>query len=153
MKRQKTYSALFLNSTFLLECQTPLNGIKSKNGYNLDMRSGILLLLMLVSFTACKTSSHRYELGLKMETTTLSNGLDVIVVEDHTVPIVSYQTWYRVGSVNERFGITGLSHLFEHLMFKGTPKYGPRKFFELLEFYLHSEFSNIHILRKYLDTL
>lgn len=70
---------------------------------------------------------------LTLEKRTLGNGLTVILVEDHTVPIVSYQTWFRVGSVDERPGITGISHLFEHLMFKGTPKYGPKEFFLQLE--------------------
>jgi zinc protease len=55
------------------------------------------------------------------------------MIEDHTVPVVTYQTWFRVGSVDERPGITGISHLFEHLMFKGTPKYGPKQFFQQLE--------------------
>ena len=70
---------------------------------------------------------------LKMTVKKLSNGLKVILVENHTVPIISYQTWYRVGSVDEHPGITGVSHLFEHLMFKGTPKYGPKQFFLQLE--------------------
>jgi zinc protease len=72
-------------------------------------------------------------INLALEKHTLSNGMQVIFVEDHTVPIVSYQTWYRVGSVDEHPGITGISHLFEHLMFKGTPKYGPKEFFQELE--------------------
>jgi zinc protease len=74
-------------------------------------------------------------LGIKLtlEKHTLSNGLTVIFLEDHTVPIVSYQTWFRVGSVDEHLGQTGISHLFEHLMFKGTPKYGPKQFFQELE--------------------
>jgi zinc protease len=51
---------------------------------------------------------------------TLSNGLDVIVHEDHHVPIVAVNVWYHVGSKNERPGITGFAHLFEHLMFEGS---------------------------------
>ena len=71
--------------------------------------------------------------NIELETHRLSNGMKVILVEDHTVPVVSYQTWFRVGSVDEAPGSTGISHLFEHLMFKGTPKYGPKQFFEQLE--------------------
>ena len=78
-------------------------------------------------------SSEDLAIHLSMKVTKLSNGLKVILVEDHTVPIISYQTWYRVGSVDEHPGITGISHLFEHLMFKGTPKYGPKQFFIQLE--------------------
>ncbi len=51
---------------------------------------------------------------------TLSNGLDVIVHEDHHVPIVAVNVWYHVGSKNEQPGRTGFAHLFEHLMFEGS---------------------------------
>jgi zinc protease len=51
---------------------------------------------------------------------TLANGLDVIVHEDHHVPIVAVKIWYHVGSKNERPGRTGFAHLFEHLMFEGS---------------------------------
>jgi zinc protease len=51
---------------------------------------------------------------------TLPNGLDVIVHEDHHVPIVAVNIWYHVGSKNERPGRTGFAHLFEHLMFEGS---------------------------------
>jgi zinc protease len=50
----------------------------------------------------------------------LANGLDVIVHEDHHVPIVAVNVWYHVGSKNERPGRTGFAHLFEHLMFEGS---------------------------------
>jgi len=51
---------------------------------------------------------------------TLSNGLDVIVHEDHQLPMVAVNLWYHVGSKNERPGRTGFAHLFEHLMFEGS---------------------------------
>jgi zinc protease len=57
----------------------------------------------------------------------------VLFVEDHTVPIVSYATWYKVGSAWEKPGATGIAHLFEHMMFKGTPRYGAKSFFRELE--------------------
>jgi zinc protease len=52
--------------------------------------------------------------------TTLSNGLDVIVHEDRRMPMAAVNVWYHVGSKNERPGLTGLAHLFEHLMFEGS---------------------------------
>jgi zinc protease len=55
----------------------------------------------------------------------LPNGLKVMVKEDHTSPIAVFQIWYRVGSKDEEAGLTGMSHLLEHMMFKGTEKYGP----------------------------
>jgi zinc protease len=50
----------------------------------------------------------------------LNNGLTVLVHEDHKAPIVAVNTWYHVGSKNERLGKTGFAHLFEHLMFSGS---------------------------------
>jgi zinc protease len=51
---------------------------------------------------------------------TLANGLDVVVHEDRRVPLVAVSVWYHVGSKDERMGLTGLAHLFEHLMFEGS---------------------------------
>ena len=50
----------------------------------------------------------------------LSNGLKVILLENHKSPIVSFQVWYRAGARNEKNGKTGLAHMLEHMMFKGT---------------------------------
>jgi zinc protease len=64
---------------------------------------------------------------------TLKNGLKVILMEDHSVPVISRWTFYRVGSMNERPGITGISHFMEHMMFNGAGKYGPKEFDRVLE--------------------
>src|SRR6187431_3158566 len=64
--------------------------------------------------------------------TTLANGLDVIVHEHHTSPLVAVSVWYHVGSKNERRGLTGLAHLFEHLMFEGSAHH-PTGYFEPLQ--------------------
>lgn len=63
----------------------------------------------------------------------LSNGLEVRILPGATVPVVSYTTFFRVGSRNERPGITGLAHFFEHMMFNGTERFGPREFDRVLE--------------------
>ena len=63
----------------------------------------------------------------------LPNGLRVRMVPDHDSPVVSLYTFFQVGSRNERPGITGISHLFEHMMFNGAKKYGPKEFDEVLE--------------------
>ena len=63
----------------------------------------------------------------------LDNGLKVLTLEDHAVPAMSYYTFFRVGSRDERPGRTGLSHLFEHMMFNGTKKYGQGVFDKMLE--------------------
>jgi zinc protease len=64
---------------------------------------------------------------------TLPNGLHVILHEDHTVPMVSVNVWYHVGSANERPGRTGFAHLFEHLMFEGSKNVQEGEFDTLLE--------------------
>ena len=64
---------------------------------------------------------------------TLDNGLRVLVLEDHRNPIVTVQTWYRVGARNEVPGKTGLAHFLEHLMFKGTPTHGKGQFARVVE--------------------
>lgn len=106
-----------------------LNGTSGRNGFKRILTA----LAVLLVFTGCNDKTKDLGIHLKLDQRKLSNGLRVVMVEDHTVPIVSYQTWYRVGSVDESPGITGISHLFEHMMFKGTPKYGPKQFFEQLE--------------------
>src|SRR5687768_9372915 len=64
---------------------------------------------------------------------TLGNGLKVRLIENREVPVVALYTFFRVGSRNERPGITGISHLFEHMMFNGAKKYGPKEFDQVLE--------------------
>jgi zinc protease len=59
---------------------------------------------------------------------TLDNGLKVVVRPDHRAPVVVSQVWYRVGSSYEHDGITGLSHMLEHMMFKGTEGLAPGEF-------------------------
>lgn len=59
---------------------------------------------------------------------TLANGMKVIVQEDHAIPNVAMYFFYRIGSRNERPGTAGVSHFFEHMMFNGAKKYGPKQF-------------------------
>ena len=65
--------------------------------------------------------------------TVLPNGLKVILLENHKAPLVTFQVWYRVGSRNEAWGKTGLSHMLEHMMFKGTEKVGPGEFSRIIQ--------------------
>ncbi|ALP51749.1 peptidase M16 [Candidatus Tenderia electrophaga] len=62
----------------------------------------------------------------------LDNGMKVFVKEDHRAPVVATMVWYRVGSSYEYNGITGVSHVLEHMMFKGTEKYGPGEFSRII---------------------
>ena len=63
-----------------------------------------------------------------IKTQTLANGMKVIVQEDHAIPNVAMYFFYKVGSRNEHPGATGVSHFFEHMMFNGAKKYGPKEF-------------------------
>jgi zinc protease len=63
----------------------------------------------------------------------LDNGLTVLLHEDHSVPTVAFWQWYRVGSRDERPGITGISHFFEHMMFNGSKNVPPKIFDRILE--------------------
>jgi zinc protease len=69
-------------------------------------------------------------LGQDMRVTekVLPNGLKVLLREEHKAPVVTFQIWYKVGSRNEALGKTGMSHMLEHMMFKGSGKYGPKQF-------------------------
>jgi zinc protease len=70
---------------------------------------------------------------IQMGQYTLKNGLTLLVLPDKSLPIVSLQIHYRVGSRHELPGITGISHLFEHLMFRGTETLGPEEFSRILQ--------------------
>ncbi len=63
----------------------------------------------------------------------LNNGLDLILLEDHRLPLVAVNIWYRVGAANERPGRTGFAHLFEHMMFEGSKHAGEKAHFLYLE--------------------
>jgi predicted Zn-dependent peptidase len=65
---------------------------------------------------------------------TLKNGMKFLVIEDFSIPNANMYLFYKVGSRNEYQGITGLSHFFEHMMFNGAKKYGPKEFDRTMEF-------------------
>lgn len=75
------------------------------------------------------------EAGLRQKVSehVLSNGLKAILLENHKAPVVTFQVWYRVGSRNEQWGKTGMSHMLEHMMFKGTKKCGPEEFSRIVQ--------------------
>jgi zinc protease len=66
--------------------------------------------------------------SISFEKTTLSNGLDVILHEDHSIPLVAVNVWYHVGSKDEELGRTGFAHLFEHVMFEGSKHHNSSHF-------------------------
>jgi zinc protease len=72
-------------------------------------------------------TSTAEQIKLDLKEHRFKNGLRLIMNEDHSSPIISFQVWYNVGSINERPGITGISHLFEHMMFKGSKNVEPEE--------------------------
>src|SRR4030043_938698 len=86
-------------------------------------------------FFFCFLSTSITEAGLRDQVfeTVLPNGLKAILLENHKAPLVTFQVWYRVGSRNEAWGRTGLSHMLEHMMFKGTEKIGPEDFSRIIQ--------------------
>ncbi len=71
--------------------------------------------------------------ALRYEKYQLKNGLEVILLEDHRLPLVAVNIWYHVGPANERPGLTGFAHLFEHMMFEGSKHVGEKGHFLYLE--------------------
>jgi len=81
---------------------------------------GLLLVSLMVRAAQDKTVSA---IDIPYEKYVLSNGLTLIIHEDHKAPIVAVNVWYHVGSKNEKLGKTGFAHLFEHLMFNGSENF------------------------------
>jgi len=72
-------------------------------------------------------------LNIKYEKHTLDNGLEVVLYQDKSLPLVSVNLWYKVGSANETNGKTGFAHLFEHMMFQGSKNVPKEKHFKYIE--------------------
>jgi zinc protease len=79
------------------------------------------------------TAMPAHAQDLKVTEKVLPNGIKVLLKEEHKAPVVTFQIWYKVGSRNEKLGTTGLSHVLEHMMFKGTKKYGPKTFSQTVQ--------------------
>jgi zinc protease len=90
-----------------------------------------LTLLFLLTFAISLSAAFKKE---DVKVHQLANGLKVLLVEDHNIPNIALYTFFRVGSRNERPGLTGVSHFIEHMMFNGTPKVGPGEFDRRMEF-------------------
>ena len=90
-----------------------------------------LPVLFLAVFTLSLSAAFKKE---DVKVHKLDNGLKILLVEDHNIPSVALYTFFRVGSRNERPGLTGVSHFIEHMMFNGTPKVGPGEFDRRMEF-------------------
>jgi zinc protease len=95
------------------------------------MRPGKCASLLLAFLTLLASNAFAQQFQIK--THTLKNGMKIIVEEDRSIPNVALYIFYRIGARNERPGTTGLSHFFEHMMFNGAKKYGPKQFDQTME--------------------
>ncbi len=89
--------------------------------------TGLVLIFILLACTVAAQDVPE----LKFEKYTLDNGLQVILHEDHTIPMAAVNIWYHVGSKNEKPGRTGFAHLFEHMMFQGSENHDTDYFLPL----------------------
>ncbi|MCS7054392.1 MAG: insulinase family protein, partial [Ignavibacterium sp.] len=87
-----------------------------------------LFILIIISLTI--------QAQVKVEdikTFTLKNGMKFLIYENHSIPNANMYLFFKVGSRNENIGTTGISHFFEHMMFNGAKKYGPKEFDRVME--------------------
>lgn len=108
--------------TILCEAMLKLQPLFPKNIMNKRLLCAVLLCLPVVAHSEASKVSERI----------LKNGLKVLVKEDHRSPVVVSQVWYKVGSSYEPNGITGISHMLEHMMFKGTDKHPAGDFSKII---------------------
>ena len=101
----------------------------------MPIRPFVPVLVLAACLVTAPVGAQRVSPGLRVPYTTftLANGLTVILHEDHSVPVVTVNVWYHVGSAHEKPGRTGFAHLFEHLMFEGSAHVKEGDFDNLLE--------------------
>ena len=90
-------------------------------------------IILSIAFLFMLTTASAQLSADDVKTFTLGNGMKILVLEDHSIPNANMYIFYRVGSRNEHPGITGLSHFFEHMMFNGAKKFGPKMFDQTME--------------------
>lgn len=116
-------------------------GVKSCHQilYDMFLRGSVLrtpysvLIGVLTLLLTLPAAAQPISLSLDVQRHELRNGLQILTLEDHTLPVISYYTFFKVGSRDEAIGQTGISHLFEHMMFNGARRYGPKEFDQMME--------------------
>jgi zinc protease len=96
------------------------------------MKIRAVLMILIFAMLAGRARAQSADVDIPYQKFVLDNGLTVIVHEDHKAPIVAINTWYHVGSKNEKPGKTGFAHLFEHLMFGGS-EHAPGRYIDAME--------------------
>ncbi len=97
----------------------------------------IVLVFVIFGLSSCSSSKKQSlsddDIHIDVVKKVLPNGLTILISENHKLPIFSYYTYYKVGGKYEKPGITGASHLLEHMMFKGAKKFGAGEFDNIVE--------------------
>jgi zinc protease len=101
-------------------------------GEEFSMKMRVAFLILVFAMLAGGARAQSTDVDIPYQKFVLANGLTVIVHEDHKAPIVAINTWYHVGSKNEKPGKTGFAHLFEHLMFGGS-EHSPGRYIDAME--------------------
>lgn len=85
-----------------------------------SQKSVLIIYIIIILF------SQKVYAAVEVGEHAIDNGMKVLLMEDHKAPIAIFQIWYAVGSRDEPAGLSGMSHLLEHMMFKGTKRFGPK---------------------------
>jgi zinc protease len=111
-----------------------LDSMQAKTPIDIS-RFPVLITRVSAALVFCLLFAFAVQAGVtdRIYETSLTNGLKVILLENRKAPIITFQVWYRVGSRDESWGKTGLSHLLEHMMFKGTKTRGPEQFSRIIQ--------------------
>jgi zinc protease len=107
--------------------------IKQTNKKSQSVLKHTALTIAGACLVAISLATSSFARPMNVTEKVLPNGLKVLLKEDHKAPVVTFQIWYKIGSRNECLGKTGLSHMLEHMMFKGTKKYGPKTFSQTVQ--------------------
>jgi zinc protease len=103
----------------------------------------LIRLIFIIGILIFFTTASAFNINEYM----LGNGLEILIIEEHRVPIATFQIWYRTGSKHDPIGKTGLSHLVEHMMFKGTEKYSTQVFSSIIQ--VHGGTDNAYTTEDY----
>jgi predicted Zn-dependent peptidase len=90
----------------------------------------MLVFFLIITFLITNRAQVKVE---DIKSFTLKNGMKFLVYENHSIPNANMYLFFKVGSRNENIGTTGISHFFEHMMFNGAKKYGPKEFDKVME--------------------
>jgi len=96
-------------------------------------RHTFIRIMQLFVFACLITACTQNSKPLGVQSFTLDNGLQVIIIENHRAPVVSHMIWYKTGAADEDIGVSGVAHFFEHLMFKGTDNLDSGEFSKIVQ--------------------